>query len=125
MWDPIVAGAAHVARLDAMQDALLQDVHRFMWQRSASDVAAQWLGFAVSERLRSAIGGLRLAPVPVPTLILDSQGLALAPAWREAPDASFVSLTPSTSWDDLDRLETAILSHPLLRAVTGHVRSAA
>ncbi|HEY9131296.1 MAG TPA: alpha/beta hydrolase [Dyella sp.] len=125
IWDPIVDGAGHVARLDAMQEALRHDPHRFTRPRSCSDIAAQWLGFAVSERLRSEIGGLHLVPVSLPTLVLDSQGAPRTPAWRDAPDTSFVSLDPSVPWDDLDRLEAAILSHPLVQAVTAHVRSAA
>jgi len=58
MWDPIVAGAAHVARLDAMQDALRQDVHHvaafgqrcrcsmagFCGER-ASAIGDRWLAF--------------------------------------------------------------------------------
>ena len=52
VWDPVLDGAAHVARLDAQQNALRLDAKRFTKPRSAADVAGQWLGFEFSAPLR-------------------------------------------------------------------------
>jgi alpha-beta hydrolase superfamily lysophospholipase len=121
-WDPVLDGEVYVSRLDAMQLALRQDKQRFMRPRSASDVAEQWLGFATSERLRRQISKLRLAPATVPMLVLDSIG---GRPVGEAFNTTVKMLEPPAPWDDLDRLEAAILSHPLIQTVTSHVRAAA
>ncbi len=60
MWDPVIDGGVYVSRLDAMQAALRQDGQRFTRPRSAADVAEQWLGFSISERLRLQIGAVQL-----------------------------------------------------------------
>lgn len=119
-WDPVFDGGTYVSRLDAMQLALRHDKQRFTRPRSASDVAEQWLGFATSERLRRQISELQLDSSSVPTLVLDSLG--------DLPDSGTANITvkrlePAAPWDDLNRLEVAILSHPLIQAVTGHVRA--
>lgn len=124
-WDPVLDGGAHVSRMDAMQAALRQDKQRFMRPRSASDVAEQWLGFAISDRLRRQIGALKLDPVALPMLVLDSLGNMPDSGWHGARNTTIKSLQPAGSWDDLNRLEVAILSHPLIQAVTSHVRAAA
>lgn len=125
IWDPVFDGASYVSRLDAMQSALRQDKQRFMRPRSAEDVAEQWLGFATSERLRRQVGELRLAPTAVPTLVLDSLDGVPDSGWRDRGDTQVRRLEPPAPWDDLNRLEVAILSHPLIQTVTGHVRVAA
>jgi alpha-beta hydrolase superfamily lysophospholipase len=124
-WDPVLDGGAYVSRLDAMQSALGQDRQRFVRPRSAADVAAQWLGFATSERLRRQISELRLDPSTVPTLLLDSLGGISDSGWRDASNTKVEMLEPPAPWDDLNRLEVAILSHPLIQTVTSHVRAAA
>ena len=126
-WDPVLDGAAYVARLDAMQAALRIDSQRFLKPRLHEDVAAQWLGFAISQRLRQQLTALHLAPSAAPTLVLDSLSPASAQNWqRLVSDAAMVKpLQPPTPWEDLGRLETAILSHPLIQTVTHHVREAA
>jgi hypothetical protein len=121
LWDPIVDPAAHVARLDAMQDALQRDTKRFLKPRSASAVANQWLGFSVGEPLRRQLLALRAAPPSIPTLLL----AGAPPAWDASAIQGMRTATlPATPWDDPERLELAILSHELIQAVSGHLREA-
>jgi uncharacterized protein len=124
-WDPVLDGATYVSRLDAMQSALRQDRQRFIRPRSASDVAEQWLGFATSERLRKQIGQWKWLPSTTPMLVLDSLGDASVGGWRGSDNTTVKALEQPSPWDDLNRLEVAILSHPLIQAVTSHVRAAA
>lgn len=121
-WDPVFDGGGYVSRLDAMQSALRQDKQRFMRPRSASDVAEQWLGFATSQRLRRQISELQWKPMAAPMLVLDS--LSGQPD-SGAANTTVKTLEPPAPWDDLNRLEVAILSHPLIQTVTSHVRAAA
>ncbi len=60
-----------------------------------------------------------------PTLVLDSLGAVSDVSWSGAPYTTVKALQPSVPWDDLNRLEVAILSHPLIQSVTAHVRAAA
>ncbi len=126
-WDPVLDGGAYVARLEAMQAALALDTQRFIKPRAASDVAAQWLGFAISDRLRQQLINLRLEPPSAPILVLNSLSAVSTPGWQclGADETVVRSLRPPTPWDDLHRLELAILSHPLIQTVTGHLREAA
>lgn len=127
VWDPVIDGEAYVNELDALQAALRQDPKRFTRPRRETDVADQWSGFAVSGQLRRQIARLKLQPAVAPSLVLDS--LPEASAHRVALERSqpwpVKPIAPATPWDDLDRLELAILSHPLIQGVTGHLRSAA
>lgn len=107
-WDPVLDGEAYVHALDAMQAALREDGQRFTRPRSHADVAEQWLGFEVGDSFRHQLSGLRVGPVGVPTLVLDARSLGQA-----------------TPWNDLRRVETAILSQPLIQAVTGRLREVA
>jgi pimeloyl-ACP methyl ester carboxylesterase len=121
-WDPVLEGRGYVARLDAMQAALRIDSQRFVKPRLEADIAAQWLGFAISSRLRQQLMELKLVPSGADTLVLDSlsatQGIV-------PKDALVKTLQPPTPWEDLHRLELAILSHPLIQTVTGYLREAA
>ncbi|WP_114238525.1 alpha/beta hydrolase [Dyella sp. C9] len=121
-WDPVIDGAAYVTRLDEMQEALLQDTRRFVRPRGQGESQGQWLGFEVNPTLRRQIAELRPPWGMRPSLVLDTLG-ATAPDWRELGiDASHVRvIEPATPWDDLARLEAAIISHPLLQAVSAHV----
>lgn len=119
-WDAVLDGAAHVTRLDSLQVALREDTGRFNHPRGHADVAGQWLGFNVGERLRTQLSGLRIAAPPVPTLLIESGHGEAA-----ATGARVVSLGHPTVWDDLGRLESAILSHPLIQTVTTHLGAAA
>jgi pimeloyl-ACP methyl ester carboxylesterase len=126
-WDPVLDGRAYVAHLDAMQSALYRDGQRFMVPRDAADAAAQWLGFAISDRFRQQLVDLHVERPTVPTLLLDSLSSDAPQAWGSfAADAAAVRcMQPSTPWNDPRRLEVAILSHPLIQAVTQHVQEAA
>jgi hypothetical protein len=126
-WDPVLDGQPYVAQLDAMQSALCADGQRFMVPRKPADVAAQWLGFAISARLRQQIAALHIDRPPTTTLLIDSLS-SDAPRHLngfEVDAAMIKSLQPLTPWDDPRRLEVAVLSHPLIQAVTHHVREAA
>ncbi|HEV7777451.1 MAG TPA: alpha/beta hydrolase [Luteibacter sp.] len=126
-WDPVLDGDDYVARLDAMQAALRVDGQRFTRPRLEADVAAQWLGFAVSDHLRGQLAGLRLDASDIPTLVLDSLRESPTEGWHSlvADNTTVRTLRPPTPWNDMHRLELAILSHPLIQAVTGHVREVA
>lgn len=127
-WDPVLDGGEYVARLDDMQLALATDTQRFTKPRLTSEVAEQWLGFPISDRLRQQLVELRPEPAGVPTLVLDSLSSTSAATWQSLyanTEPKVVTLQPSTPWDDLRRLELAILSHPLIRAMTGYFREAA
>ncbi|WP_426703009.1 serine aminopeptidase domain-containing protein [Rhodanobacter sp. Col0626] len=127
-WDPVLDGSAYVARLDDMQKALAVDTQRFTRPRLTSEVAEQWLGFATSDRFRRQLVELRLEPADVPMLVLDSLAVTSTADWQSLyadSEPKVLALQPSTPWDDLHRLELAILSHPLIRAITGYFREAA
>lgn len=114
-WDAIDDGAALVRGLDAMQQALKLDLNRFDRARPALDVSAQWPGSDVSDTLRAQLAGLRLPPspdLPVAWLASASEGDAHAGAAIEV----------EPRWDDIDRLELTILSHPLIDAARRHLR---
>lgn len=126
-WDPVLDGGQYVAELDAMQAALREDAGRFTTPRSHSDVAEQWLGFDIGETLRRQLSTLRVAAADVPTLVLDSMPTSSSPRWDRIVSrrGKIATITPPTPWDDLGRLETAILSHPLIQAVAGRLKEVA
>ena len=126
-WDPVLDGHAYVEQLDALQSALRVDRARFMRPRKDAEVAAQWLGFAISDSLRQQIAGMHFERPAAPTLLLESLPPDRPRAWNGfVVDAATIrSLQPPTPWDDPRRLEVAILSHPLIQAVTQHVREVA
>lgn len=124
-WDPVLDGSAYAARLDAMQTELGIDANRFTHPRSAADTSGQWLGFSVSDRLHQQITELRLSPSPTPVLVLDSLTPASRLEWQDVVvhAAAVKVLEPPTPWDDVRRMETAILSHPLIQTVTERMRA--
>ncbi|WP_158883334.1 alpha/beta hydrolase [Rhodanobacter sp. L36] len=124
LWDPITNAAAHIARLDAMQNALQHDTNRFLKSRPATSVADQWLGFPVSPMLRQQLLDLRVVPPDGPTLLVDSRADE-STVWNEhtAPSTKTIKL-PRTPWDDPERLELAILSHELIQAIATHMQEA-
>lgn len=126
-WDPVLDGRDHVAALDAMQDALRADSGRFIRPRSDADVAEQWQGFSVGDSFRQQLSALRTEPAGVPTVIVDSLPAADGSRWEGFVTARDVvsPLGQPTPWDDLRRLETAILSKPLIQAVTGRLKETA
>jgi alpha/beta superfamily hydrolase len=126
-WDPVLDGDRYVAELDAMQAALREDVSRFNQPRSHTDVAEQWLGFDIGGTLRRQLSVLHVAPVAVPTLVLDSLPATPVSRWERivSQRGKVTAISPPTPWDDLERLETAILSHPLIQAVTGRLKEVA
>lgn len=119
LWDPVLDGAAHAARLDALQQALRVDETRFTVPRTAADAAGQWQGFPVGERLHRQLAELRTEAVAVPTLVLDT----LSAAAGAIPDnATAIALQPPTPWDSLERLEDAILAPGLVQAAVARLR---
>jgi len=124
-WDPVLDGSAYAARLDAMQMELGRDGNRFTRPRSAADTSGQWLGFSVSDRLRQQISAVQLLPPPTPVLVLDSLNAASRLKWQDvvAHAPTIKVLEPPTPWDDVRRIETAILSHPLIQTVTERMQA--
>jgi alpha-beta hydrolase superfamily lysophospholipase len=126
VWDPILDGATHVSRLDALQTAMRLDKNRFQRPRSADDAAGQWLGFAIGTRLRQQLVELRIELPATRTLLLNSLSTGLSNDTSRLADAGATarSLESSTPWDDLSRLELAILSHELIHRVTTEWKNA-
>ena len=122
LWDPVLDGAAMVARLDALQRALLQDRRRFLKARSADDGAGQWCGFAVSAAFRQQLLGLRPDPPRCRSLLLDSCAGSAVHPWAAMTPVELIQLAQATPWEELDRLEIAILSHELIRIVGNRLK---
>lgn len=117
-WDAIDDGEAMVRELDGMQASLKVDLNRFERARPELDVSAQWPGCDVSERLRAQLTELRrpsVAGMPVALLASAAAG--------QGQTATPVEVAPH--WSDIDRLEMAILSHPLIEAVKRRLREMA
>jgi uncharacterized protein len=126
-WDPVLDGDSYVAELDAMQAALREDAGRFNRPRSYGDVAEQWLGFDIGKTLRRQLSALLVEPANVPTLVLDSMPASPSARWDRIVSrrGKVAAIAPPTPWDDLERLETAILSRPLIQAVAGRLKEVA
>lgn len=126
LWDPVLDGSSCVARLDAMQDALRVDPKRFSMPRIGADAAGQWLGFPVNADLRQRLDTWHAEPSSIRTLVFNSLPLTVnnGSALRLG-NADNIDLPSTTSWDELDRLEHAILSPDLIRAVGEHLQAMA
>lgn len=118
LWDPVLDGALHVATLDRLQEELRTDPLHYDRPRSPQDAAGQWLGFAVSPAWRAQLTAWRAQPARVPTLVIDS--LPAPASWSplSAAGARVVTMAPATQWDDLHRLEHAVLAPGLLQVVS-------
>ncbi|WP_458071091.1 alpha/beta fold hydrolase [Rhodanobacter sp. BL-MT-08] len=127
VWDPVLNGAAHAAQLDALQTLLRDDLGRFVKSRSADDAADQWMGFAVSPRWRRQVAAVRISSVLARTVFLDSlpAGSPSGNSYSAITGVGMEKLQNPTLWDDLDRVEHAILSAELIRIATNHLRLAA
>lgn len=124
-WDAVHDGGALVRDLDRMQDALKVDLDRFDQARPALDVRLEWQGFETTERLRAQLAGLRLAEPHGRVAWLASAESAMASGQAAWPGHSVESIDVAPRWGDLDRLEMAILSHPLIEAARRHLREMA
>jgi pimeloyl-ACP methyl ester carboxylesterase len=126
LWDPVLDGAAHVAALDALQDALRFDTDRFVAPRPAEALADQWQGFAVGICLRQQLAELCLDPPRRRTLLLQSASTdASADRHRFlAAGAEVAMLSQPVPWNELARLETAIQSHELIETVSRRLQEA-
>jgi alpha/beta superfamily hydrolase len=126
-WDPVLDGDDHVRALDALQAALREDTDRFNQPRSDADVAEQWLGFEIGDHLRRQLSALHLHASHVPTLVLDSLPPVASGRWERitSPRGAVSAIAPPTPWNDLRRLESAILSQPLIQAVSGRLKEIA
>lgn len=124
-WDAVHDGAALVRDLDRMQEALKVDLNRFDQPRPALDVRLEWQGFETTERLRSQLAGLRLTEPHGPVAWLGSAAPVVEAGQAGWQGYSVESVEVAPHWDDLDRLEMAILSHPLIDAARRHLREMA
>lgn len=125
LWDPVLDGVTHVATLDALQAAVRLDLNRFLAPRPAATLVDQWQGFATGICLRRQLTELCLDPSLRRTLLLLSTPLRASDRHRfELAGAELTSLSESTPWDDLARLETAIQSHELIELVSRRVQEA-
>ena len=115
-WDAITDGEALVRQYDRMQEALKVDLNRFEYARPELDVSSQWPGFERGDHLRGQLRQLRLLDPGMASVWLSSAVIdeASQPDERCARKRISVDVTPR--WDDVDSLELAILSHPLLDA---------
>jgi pimeloyl-ACP methyl ester carboxylesterase len=126
-WDPVLDGDGYVTALDAMQAALREDAERFTRPRSHADVAEQWLGFDIADHLRGQLSALTVGAPNVPMLVVDSLPEWDASRWNGVVSSrgKVAGISPPTPWNDLRRLETAILSQPLIQAVSGRLKESA
>lgn len=125
LWDPVLDGAAHADLLDAMQAALREDPLHYASPRSVADAANQWLGFGISPCWREQVTAFRAGPPTVPTTIINSHAHAEATHWNVLTQggATVTTIQPTTPWDELGRLEHAILSPELIQAVCARTAS--
>ena len=77
--------------------------------------------------MRQQLLELRCGPATVPLWVLDSLAPGTTREWQNlgVPASRVKVLQPATPWDDLGRLEMAILSHALIQAVTAHLQEVA
>jgi alpha-beta hydrolase superfamily lysophospholipase len=122
VWDPVLDGAAHVARLDELQAAVRLDRNRFLKPRSAADAAGQWAGFAIGTHLRQQLVDLHVNPPANRTTLFHSSPPEHDWSRLAATGTKVKPLCQAPSWDDLDRLELAILSPELIQAVSNELR---
>ncbi|QNK01636.1 serine aminopeptidase domain-containing protein [Dyella telluris] len=115
-WDAITSGDALVRQYDRMQDALKVDLNRFEVARPELDVSTQWPGFERGEGLRAQLQALRLLDPGMASAWLSSAMTDEASRPLDHHVGRQVSVDVSPRWDDVDCLEMAILSHPLLDA---------
>ncbi|WP_019464277.1 serine aminopeptidase domain-containing protein [Dyella japonica] len=115
-WDAITDGDALVRQYDRMQDALKVDLNRFEHARPELDVSTQWPGFERNERLHEQLEGLRLIDPGMASAWLSSALTDEASRPDEGHAGRRICVDVSPRWDDIDCLELAILSHPLLDA---------
>lgn len=127
LWDPVLDGSTCVAKLDAMQDVLRVDPMRFSKPRTTADAAGQWLGFPVNAGLRQQLHTWHAASPSIPTVVFDSLPPIVTRNWGVllGNTGSVIKLPSTASWDELDRLEHAILSPDLIRAVITHLQAPA
>lgn len=127
-WDPVLNGADYVTRLDALQDSLRIDTRRFSQPRAAEATAGQWQGFTIDTRLRQQLAELRLEPPSTRMHLIESALHAESPPDRQrflAHGATVTTLSSPTPWEELERLEMAIISHELVQSASGLLREAA
>jgi alpha-beta hydrolase superfamily lysophospholipase len=126
-WDPVLDGADYVARLDALQESLRIDTRRFNEPRAAEAAAGQWQGFTIDARLRQQLAELRLEPPSTQVHLIESALPATTTPSRQrfiAHGATVTPLSSSTPWEELERLEMAIISHELVQSASGLLREA-
>ena len=126
-WDPVFDGAPYVESMDRLHAAMCRDTQRFAIARETTGMDDEWLGFPVSPALRAALCGLHLRATQQPLRILASADAGALLAWQASGvrPGSLQVLHESTPWDSLDRIETAILPHALIKAVAALFESAA
>lgn len=119
LWDPVLDGARHVATLDTLQESLRTDPLHYARPRPVEDAAGQWLGFPVSAHWRAQVAAWRAKPARVPTLIVDTLPDPTGDDWAPLAEAGarVIAMKPATPWNDLHRLEHAILAPGLLQVV--------
>jgi alpha/beta superfamily hydrolase len=126
-WDPVLDGADYAARLDALQDSLRTDTRRFSRPRTAETAAGQWQGFTIDVRLRRQLAELRLEAPSTPLRLIESAPPATTAPSRQrllAHGATVATLSSPTPWEELERLEMAIISHELIQIASGLLREA-
>lgn len=127
LWDPVMDGGAHVAQLDTMQDALRVDPKRFSKPRTSAEAAEQWLGFPTSANLRRQLGAWHAESPSIRTRVFDSLPPTAGRRWGAllGNDGDVIKLPAAANWDQLDRLEHAILLPELIREVGDYLRATA
>ncbi|WP_052949810.1 serine aminopeptidase domain-containing protein [Dyella japonica] len=124
-WDVITDGAALVRQYDHMQETLKVDLNRFEYARPELDVSTQWPGFETSDRLRVQLQDLRLLDPGIASAWLASSVPDEPSKLDERYAGKCERVDVSPRWEEVDSLELAILSHPLLDAAKRHLKEMA
>jgi len=127
LWDPILDGSHYVARMDAMQEELRVDPLHYTQPRTVEEVANQWLGFGISAHWRAQVDAYRAAAPTVPTHVIDSLPASSPASWDVLArgGAGVTRVQPATQWEDLHRLEHAILAPVMVQAVISQLQETA
>jgi len=124
-WDAIADGAALIGELDRMQDALKVDLNRFDQARPELDVRLEWQGFETTEHLRAQLSVVGLPALGPRTAWLMSKASGATLEHADWQGRTVESIDVAPHWEDIDRLEMAILSHPLIDAAKRRLREMA
>lgn len=123
LWDPVTDGAAYLDRLRHLHQEMLRDTDRFRRPRRASDTnRTELLGAVYSDILLNELAnidtGSLLGVATDHTVVLSARNGMSSPAGSE----SHLTLEQDYGWEQLERLEEAIIDPAAIRQLSQHLR---